>query len=134
MNILIIDDDYVTQLAMTNMLSQYGNCETAEDGEEAIAAFRQALSAGQPYDLITIDIDMPGLNGIEVLDFLINQEKKSRLPHAKKIMVSAKGSPKNVVAATRSHCDAFLVKPVRKHVILKKLIELGLLDKDTIIG
>ena len=67
MKILIADDDFVSRSKLEALLSEYGDCDTAEDGDQAMAMFQKAYLASDGYDLITLDIDMPGANGHDVL-------------------------------------------------------------------
>jgi two-component system, chemotaxis family, chemotaxis protein CheY len=63
MRCLIVEDDFVGRKLMQKYLSDYGECDVAVDGEEAVEAFRQAVENETPYDLICLDIMMPNMNG-----------------------------------------------------------------------
>lgn len=61
--ILLVDDDESIQLLYNEELNEEGyEVISAIDGEEALEKFQQ-----QPVDLVILDIQMPGMNGIEVL-------------------------------------------------------------------
>lgn len=66
MRILIVDDELSRKKAQ-RILSQHGQCDIAINGTEALDAFRLAHEEGKPYDLITMDILMPDIDGIEAL-------------------------------------------------------------------
>ena len=68
MKFLIVDDDPACREFLVAVLLPYGSCDLAFDGAEAIDAFRLALDDGEPYDLICLDIMMPGVDGHKALD------------------------------------------------------------------
>lgn len=62
---LVVEDDFTSRQMLIAFLSQYGECHAAKDGLEAIHAFSQSYEQDppQPYDLICMDIVMPGMQG-----------------------------------------------------------------------
>jgi two-component system chemotaxis response regulator CheY len=126
MRILAVDDEYVAITKMQNILSDYGTCDIARDGKEALNMFYKAYLQSNPYSLITIDLDMPNMNGLELLRIITKDEDLMFIQKAKKIIITAEGSPGNVIAAMASHSDAFVVKPVKKEFMEQKLKDLGL--------
>ncbi len=67
MKMLIVEDEFLIRKIMQKILSHYGDCDIAVDGEEAVDAFRMAWEEKAPYDLICMDIMMPNINGQEAL-------------------------------------------------------------------
>ena len=128
MRILVVDDEFVALTKMVTWLSEYGQCDVATNGKQAYDMFLKALGELKPYNLITIDIVMPGLNGFMLLKRICANEQNPRVPPSKKIMVSEQGCPSNVVNAGMNHCDAFIVKPVKKEILKNKLIEIGIIN------
>ncbi len=55
MRILIVEDDFASRKVLQKMLSPYGECDMAADGEEAVKACRMALEENSPYGLICMD-------------------------------------------------------------------------------
>ncbi len=127
MKILIVDDEYVALSKMTTLLSKYGDCKFATDGKQALKLFDIAVAdEGHPYDLITIDIDMPKIDGLELLKIISQKEQNRNISRAKKIIISAENSADNVLQAVQNHCDAFIAKPVLKRTLVDKLKEIGI--------
>lgn len=126
MKILAVDDEFVALTKIQTMLSEYGYCDPAKDGQEALLLFEKAYLAGEKYDLITIDIEMPRIDGMELLKRISEYEDTMFIPKAKKIIVTAEGSPSNVLKAMENQCDAFLIKPVKKDRLEAKLSEFGM--------
>ncbi len=123
MRILLIDDEPVALTKMQLMLTHVGVCDTAASGIEATEHFVKAIGANEPYDLIAIDIELPDITGIDLLDRFCLLERKNGMAPSKKIMVTAHSKVDYVVKA-RDKCDAFIVKPLRKATLLAKVDEL----------
>lgn len=71
--ILVMDDDEMVRTLATKMLAACGHSvATAQDDQEAIALYRQALEAGAPFDLVIMDLTIPGgPSGVEVIKELL---------------------------------------------------------------
>ena len=102
-SILVVDDDRSVRSYLSDFLTSCGySVECAESGDHAVAR----LSAGYVPSLMVLDIVMPGINGIEVLE---NVKKiNSFIPV---IILSAAGQTKTVVDAMKMGAADFLVKP-----------------------
>ena len=130
MNTLIVDDDFLCRKLLKKILSPYGECDIAMDGEEAISAFEMALDEGKPYDLICLDIMMPNLDGQQALKRIrqIEDNKKIQgLDGVKIIMVTALKDGKNILTAFKEGCETYLIKPITREKILVELEKLSLL-------
>ncbi len=123
MKILLIDDEPIALKKLELMLTNVGNCDTAVTGIEATEYFVEAIGNGEYYDLITIDIELPDITGLDLLQRFCQLEQKNGIKPAKKIMVTAHSNVDYVVKA-RGKCDAFVVKPLRKAALLSKIKEL----------
>lgn len=129
MKMLIVEDDLMSREMMSAILEPYGTCDMAADGEEGLKAFRTALKQGQTYDLICLDLVMPGMTGHEFLKTIRNlEEARHMLPPecAKVIVVSAMKDSNNIMGAFINQCESYIVKPVGKNDILKQLQSFGL--------
>ncbi|GLK77067.1 sigma-54-dependent Fis family transcriptional regulator [Methylopila jiangsuensis] len=103
--ILIVDDDPVQRRLLEALARRFGyDARTAEDGADAIEALSQP---GAAYDLMFLDLIMPGMDGIAVL------EKMREMGVATPVIVqTANGSIEAVVSAMRAGAADFVVKPV----------------------
>ena len=79
MRILIIDDDFVSRSKLEALLTVYGDCDTAEDGNKGFEMFEKSHKDSSSYDLITMDIDMPGISGHEVLSKIREWEEANEI-------------------------------------------------------
>lgn len=129
MRILIVEDNHICCKVNQKILSSYGECDTAVDGEDALHAFKLAYIENRPYDLVCMDIMMPSVNGQESLEQIRAIEKELAIEPAKEvkvIMISALGYPKNVMEAFNGGANAYIVKPINKRILQEKLKELKL--------
>lgn len=129
MRILIVEDDVTSRMLMKKILEPYGECEVAANGRLALAAFDAAWAAGRPFDLITLDIMMPEINGQEVLREIRKREEGMNIHGAggvKVIMTTALDDNENIMTAFTCQCEAYIVKPVDKSLLLTTIESLGL--------
>lgn len=124
MRILAVDDEYAALTKMVALMSEYGQCDAATNGKQALELFRKALLRGHPYDLITIDIEMPEINGIQLLHEL-NEREMTTAKRAIKMVVSVASTTRNILQAAANQCDAFIVKPVKRAVLIEKMAQFG---------
>ena len=124
MKFLIVDDDRACRELMHDILSPYATCHLAFDGHEAVAAFRLALDDGQPYDLVCLDIMMPGMDGHEVLEAFRGLERQhgiSGLDAAKVVMTTALRESKHCIRAFEQGCESYYTKPVQEQRLLQQV-------------
>jgi len=129
MKILIVEDDYSSQQLLLRYLKHRGETVIAEDGEQALAAFREAQADGRPFDLICLDIMLPQLDGQAVLKQVRSLEEERGiwgLAGCKIIMLTALRDADNVMRAFRSQCEVYLPKPVSKEMLDREIRTLGL--------
>jgi two-component system chemotaxis response regulator CheY len=131
MKTLIVEDDFTSSLLLQEILKHYGPSHTALDGKDAVEAVSAALESGEPYDLITLDIMMPEMDGQQALKQIRALEEAKGIllgDGARIIMTTALGDSKNVLAAYSGQCDAYVVKPVAKANLLDELRKLELIE------
>lgn len=131
MKSLVVEDDTLSRTLLQELLSLLGRADAAEDGKAGIQAFRAALDEKAPYDLICLDIMMPGMDGHGVLRMIRMMEKSWGIKEedtAKVIMTTALADRKNVVEASE-RCNAYIIKPIHREKLHAKLKDLGLADE-----
>lgn len=135
MKILIVDDDEVVQETLDIIMEPYGDRLAFDNGDDAVIAFKSALIDGDPFDLVFLDIVMPGgMDGQNVLGAMRALERARHVPPEKEtaiIITSAVDAKAEVEKAyEQGGCTAYLTKPVSKVKILPQLADLGLIAKD----
>ncbi len=129
MKILIVDDEMVSRRKMEIIMREYGECQAVENGNAAIRTFTAAIEAGTPFDLITLDISLPDMEGTTVLKMIRELEKGNTLPHDRRVrvlMVTAHGDKEIVMTSIAAGCDDYIVKPFTLDTITQKLEKIGL--------
>ncbi|MBJ6749217.1 sigma-54-dependent transcriptional regulator [Geomonas anaerohicana] len=117
--ILLVDDEEVFLLAFKNQVLRLGyQVITASDAESALS-----LVDSHPVDLVITDLNMPGMDGIELM-----RKAKLQSPNLTFIVLTARGSVESAVDAVRSGAFDFLEKPLTPQtldIILKRALEFG---------
>jgi class 3 adenylate cyclase len=117
-HVLVVDDDALNRRLVTATLAREGlRTTSANDGAAALAAIDE-----DPPDVILLDIEMPGMNGIEVLERIKSDEKIRHLPV---VMISGIDDAQSVVRCLEAGADDFLPKPFDA-AILRARINAGL--------
>ncbi len=113
--ILVTDDTAFMRLLLQKILTEggYDVVGEADNGKEAVRLFERHRP-----DLVTMDVTMPILNGVEAL-------KRIRAvdPDARVLMVSAMGQKNMVMQALREGAQGFLIKPFEKEKVLQAVAE-----------
>jgi two-component system response regulator AtoC len=104
-NILVIDDDPKVSWILSEGLGNGYSIDTARDGREGINKITKIPSGKRP-ELVLLDIQMPGMNGIDVLEKLRNIDNTIDV-----IMLSGHGDTKNIVESVRRGAAEFINKP-----------------------
>ena len=129
MKILVVDDEMVSRSKLKLIMDNFGECEAADNGTQALAMFQKAQQQGKPFGLIMLDIDMPQMDGVAVLAEIIEAEIKldvSKAHKAKILMVTSYTDKDRVISCIESGCDDYIAKPFDIHTIGKKLSKLGI--------
>ena len=129
MKILVVDDEMVSRTKMKLIMENFGECETADNGKDAFARFDKAHQEGKPFGLIMLDIDMPEMDGVQVLSEMIEAQVKldvSKSHKAKILMVTSFTDKDRVLICIQSGCDDYIAKPFDIDTISKKLSKLGI--------
>jgi PAS domain S-box-containing protein len=110
--ILVVDDNATNRMLMITLLSSWGcQYETAGDGETALALLREATEQGEPFRVVLLDQQMPGMDGSE-LGRLIKADQL--LESTLMIMVTSLGRRGNAAALEQIGFTGYLTKPVRQ--------------------
>ena len=108
--VLVVDDNEVNRDLLARRLQREGHrVELAVDGLDALAKL-----AADAFDLVLLDIMMPGMNGYEVLERLKADEALRDLPV---ILISALNDTDNMVKGISLGADDYLPKPFNPHIL-----------------
>ena len=130
MKILVVDDEFVSLQKLSLLLKERGDVAAATSGEQAVEMFTEAAENQAPFDLITLDYDMPGLSGAETAKQIRKYEEEHNLASlessAKILMVTAMSDGKSIMSSFKGGCEGYLTKPFNKEEIKKSLAAIGL--------
>ncbi|MCO5123706.1 MAG: response regulator [Rhizobacter sp.] len=118
MRILIVDDFSTMRRIIRGLLKEIGylNAEEAEDGVAALDALRNA-----EFDFVISDINMPNMNGFELLAEI---KKDETLRHLPVLMVTAEARKEDIVRAAQEGAAGYIVKPFTKATLEEKVAKI----------
>ena len=113
---LVVDDSSVMRKVLTGALARVdiGDVDEATDGQEAV----DQVAAGNSYDVILMDWNMPNMTGIEAVRAI--RESGDTTPI---IMVTTEAEKERVVEAVKSGANSYIIKPFSPQAIVAKLQE-----------
>lgn len=112
---LIVDDFSTMRRIVRNLLKEigYSNAEEAEDGAVALSMLKATK-----YDFVVSDINMPNMNGFELLKRIRAEESMKGIPV---LMVTAEAKKEDIVAAAQGGANGYIVKPFTKATLEEKV-------------
>ena len=115
MRFLIVDDFSTMRRIVRGLLKEMGHvdCDEAEDGAVAL----DKLRAGR-FDFVITDINMPNVNGFELLDAIRKDPAMQVLPV---LMVTAEARKEDIVLAAQLRASGYIVKPFTKATLEVKV-------------
>jgi two-component system, chemotaxis family, chemotaxis protein CheY len=112
---LIVDDFSTMRRIVRGLLKEsgYGNAEEAEDGVIALQKLRN-----DSYGFVVSDINMPNMNGFELLNAI---KADAQLKHLPVLMVTAEARKEDIVRAAQEGAAGYIVKPFTKATLEEKV-------------
>ena len=113
LNVLVVDDSKTMLRIITNVLKRLGisNFSTGLDGVEGLELFKN-----DNFDLVLSDINMPNMNGIELLKEIRKLNKDVPI-----VMITTEGGKTSVIEALKAGCNQYIVKPFTPDILKGKL-------------
>lgn len=129
MKILAVDDTLMYREMLKQLLASHGEVHEAEDGELAVAAFVQAHEAGEPFDLVFMDVLMPNMDGHQAAQAMRKQEVVRGILSEHEVpivMLTTMDEPKRIMQAYfRDGCSQYVNKPMTQEKLDEVLSALG---------
>jgi two-component system chemotaxis response regulator CheY len=112
---LIVDDFSTMRRIVRNLLKEagYANADEAEDGAAALQKLRNAS-----FDFVVTDINMPNMNGFELLTQI---RLDATLKHLPVLMITAEARKEDIVMAAQAGASGYIVKPFTKATLEEKV-------------
>ena len=121
LKILAVDDTDAARKVVVNMLQEAGftNIEQASDGSEAWKMIKPQADAGTPYGIVISDINMPEVNGIELLQMIRDEASTKESPF---LIISTENEVSIILKAVELGASNYLVKPFTQDELLEKVV------------
>ncbi|MCA3159132.1 MAG: chemotaxis response regulator CheY [Burkholderiales bacterium] len=118
MKFLIVDDFSTMRRIVRGLLKEmgYNNADEAEDGQVALNMLKSSH-----YDFVVSDINMPNMNGFDLLKNIRAEESLKNLPV---LMVTAEAKKEDIVLAAQNGASGYIVKPFTKATLEEKLTKI----------
>ena len=114
--ILVVDDDLLICRSLEFMLDNYVSVQVASDGQTALEKTEQTLP-----DVVLSDVDMPGMNGLELSKALLNTPATCHIPI---LFISARNGDKDRLLGLQSGAIDYIAKPFSQTELLIKLVNM----------
>jgi PAS domain S-box-containing protein len=122
LSVLVAEDNDINALLMRSLLSRLGHqAVIATNGEQALESWLAAKSAGAPYDLVLMDIQMPELDGIEATKRIRLSEAAQGGRRTPILALTANTLVEDRYACFEAGMDGFLVKPLDREKLAEAL-------------
>nr|WP_246312091.1 PAS domain S-box protein [Aquabacterium terrae] len=129
--VLLVEDNAVNMMIAAAILEQWGvQVGQAADGPQALVAVERAVAAGQPYDALLMDVQMPGMSGYEATRRLRERYSLLQLPI---VALTAAALTSERERAAEIGMNDFLTKPIdanRLRTTLQRVLAAGELAPD----
>ena len=115
MKILVVDDFSTMRRIIKNLLKDLGftNIQEADDGSTALPMLQQGS-----FDFVVTDWNMPGMQGIDLLRAIRDDDSLKHLPV---LMVTAEAKKEQIIAAAQAGVNGYVVKPFTAATLKEKL-------------
>jgi len=112
--ILVVEDEgHIAQGLRFNLEAEGHSVEIAEDGESALDLM---LVRSEPFDLVLLDVMLPGKDG-----FTVARELRQKQNFAPILMLTARGRPEDVLKGFESGADDYLAKPFNLDILVARV-------------
>jgi CheY-like chemotaxis protein len=126
LSILVAEDNEINALLMRSLLTRLGHqVVITTNGEEALESWLSAKSAGAPYDLVLMDIQMPQLDGIETTKRIRAREAGQPGRQTPILALTANTLVEDRYACFEAGMDGFLIKPLDREKLAEALTSLA---------
>lgn len=120
--ILVVDDNFENRMLLAEILREIAVCDFAATGKEAIEAYNMSIQRQEPYSLILLDIELPEVNGLEILHRIRESEKSAGISLGDGVpIIIVTAYKKRFVEAFNKGCDDYILKPIDTDVLLSKI-------------
>jgi PAS domain S-box-containing protein len=126
LSVLVAEDNEINALLMRSLLTRLGHrVVIASNGAEALESWLAARSAGAPYDLVLMDVQMPEVDGIEAAKRIRAREAGQAGRRTPILALTANALVEDRYACFEAGMDGFLIKPIDRDKLAEALANLA---------
>jgi two-component system chemotaxis response regulator CheY len=118
MKFLIVDDFSTMRRIVRGLLKEMG-CNNADEAEDGAVALNMLKTT--KYDFVVSDINMPNMNGFDLLKSIKADDSLKHLPV---LMVTAEARKEDIVLAAQTGASGYIVKPFTKATLEEKVLKI----------
>jgi CheY-like chemotaxis protein len=121
-SVLVVEDNEINALLARALLTKLGHRpKLVNSGGDAVAAWQAALAAGEPFDLVLMDVHMPGGDGIEATRSIRALEAELCAGPTRIVALTANAFEEDRVACLAAGMDDFVTKPLDRERLARAL-------------
>jgi CheY-like chemotaxis protein len=126
LSILVAEDNEINALLTRTLLMRLGHLPmVAASGDAAFERWQAARDSGSPFNLILMDVHMPGVDGLEAARRIRAAEAEAAAPRTPIVALTANAFDEDREACLAAGMDSFLVKPLDRSRLLAVLADLS---------
>ena len=131
MKSIVVDDDRICGNIIKIELSKYGQCDFVNNGKSALEAYKESIEQGCPYQLMTLDIIMPEMDGGEVLREIRRLESEKNIWEMDRLRVIITTAfddwynRKIIIKNLNPLYETYFIKTSNMNELIDKVHELG---------
>jgi len=120
---LVVDDFSTMRRIISGLVRELGfrKIQEAENGQLALRALEIASESGEPIHFVLSDVNMPVMNGFQLLEALRAKPENDPLRKVPVLLVTAEGRKEDIVRAAQLGASGYIVKPFNKDTIGDKI-------------
>ena len=124
LSILVAEDNEISALLARALLARLGHRPSvAGNGEAAVESWLAAHAAGAPYDLVLMDVQMPGMDGLQAARHIRAAEVGTESKPVRIVALTANASEEDRAACLAAGMDGLLVKPLDRERLAEAIAE-----------
>ncbi len=124
LKVLIIDDNETNRKVLANILKhnkKFSVVKTVDSGKKGIEELKQSKKNKQSYDLVLLDMNMPEMNGEQVLKAI---KQDPEIADVKIIILTSIGQTSDAKRMKELGCDAYLLKPIKQRLLFETILDI----------
>ena len=130
MKVLVVDDVQANCRVLKALLARHGECDIAMNGREAVTAFQTAWKNSAPYQLICLDVMLPDIDGMKVLEVLRKMEEAMKVEESERVkvfMITSLDETSLRLKAREFGVSHYITKPISSKELTECLHREGLI-------